>query len=112
MRSCGGSARPLHVDLDVVEQLIPLHMTRFKFSMAQYFRDEVLTQRRTANAQQVQLALFRLVSVGLIERAPDPDSSLENDDPPSGRRYRLTRQGKRLRRIIPTPRRSAILTNL
>lgn len=103
----------IEVDLDVVEQLVLGHLIRFRTGLAQDLRDHVLEQRRTANAQQVRLSLIRLQSLRLIERFPDEGES-DDTEPgsPWGERWRITRDGKRLRVVIPAQPRSAIRTHV
>lgn len=102
---------PIDIELDVVEQLILLHLRRFKAAYALDLRDEVLATRRTAAEQQVRLSLIRLESLRLIQRddtvAPDLDTAHDR-----GRRYAITSDGRRLARILPTPPRSSIQTHL
>lgn len=103
----------IEVDLDVVEQLVIGHLLRFDSALAQDLRDHVLAQRGTATAQQVQLSLIRLQSLRLIELAePAPGEGEAAEIPPNGRRYRITRDGKRLRVVIAAQPRSAIRTRL
>ena len=104
----------IELELDVVEQLILSHLLRFETGLQQDLRDEVLISRRTANEMQVRLSLIRLESLRLIERAPeDPEGSAGTARPGAGgRRYRITRDGKRLRRAIPADPRSAIQTRV
>ena len=85
---------------------------RLKTAMAQDLRDRVLADRPTANAQQVRLSLVRLASLRLLERKegaePDAESRVTSG---GGRRYRLTRDGARLRAVIPREPRSSIQTH-
>ena len=97
----------LEVDLDVVEQLVIGRLLQVDSALAQDLRDHVLLQRRTANPQQVRLSLVRLASLRLIAEV-DGDA----ETPPNGRRYRLTRDGKRLQVVIPAQPRSSIRTHL
>jgi hypothetical protein len=105
---------PIDVELDVVEQLIMVHLLRFGSGLQQDLRDHVLLSRRTANEMQVRLSLIRLESLRLIERDPeDPELGGGTARPGAGgRRYRITRDGKRLRRVIPADPRSAIQTHV
>ena len=102
----------IDVELDVIEQLILVYLLRFDVALMQDLRDEVLAARRTANEMQVRLSLVRLESLRLIERVPDGPGEGERPDRggSGGRRYRITRDGKRLRRVIPRDPRSAIQT--
>ena len=104
----------IEVELDVIEQLILVHLLRVDSAMMQDLRDGVLAGRRTANPMQIRLSLVRLESLHLIERVPDGQG--EGERPGSGgsggRRYRITRDGKRLRRVIPRDPRSAIQTHV
>ena len=104
----------IEVELDVIEQLILVYLLRFDIALMQDLRDEVLAARRTANEMQVRLSLVRLESLRLIERVPDGQG--EGERPGSGgsggRRYQITRDGKRLRRVIPRDPRSAIQTHV
>lgn len=104
----------IEVELDVVEQLILVHLLRVDSAMMQDLRDGVLAGRRTANPMQVRLSLVRLESLRLIERVPDGLGEGERPDSggSGGRRYRITRDGKRLRRVIPLDPRSAIQTHV
>jgi hypothetical protein len=95
------------VDLDVVEQLVIGMLLGAESALAQDLRDHVLMHRRTANAQQVQLSLVRLKSLRLIEEV-DADPGR----PVNGRRYRISRDGKRLRVVIAAQPRSSIRTHL
>ena len=68
---------------------------------AQDLRDHVLAERPTANVQQVRLSLIRLESLRLLEgeeRAEREAGSRVVSG--GGRRYRLTRDGARLRAVI------------
>ena len=97
----------IEVDLDVVEQLVIGELLRVESALAQDLRDHVLLHRRTANAHQVRLSLIRLTSLRLIEEVEaDPKT------PPNGRRYRITRDGKRLRVVIAAQPRSSIRTRV
>ena len=104
----------IEVELDVIEQLILVHLLRVDSVMMQDLRDAVLATRRTANPMQVRLSLVRLESLRLIERVPDGPGEAERPDSggSGGRRYRITRDGKRLRRVIPSEPRSAIQTRV
>ena len=104
----------IEVELDVIEQLILVHLLRVDSAMMQDLRDAVLATRRTANPMQVRLSLVRLESLRLIERVPDGPGEGERPDSggSGGRRYRITRDGKRLRRVIPSDPRSAIQTRV
>ena len=104
----------IDVELDVVEQLILVHLLRFGSGLQQDLRDEVLLSRRTANEMQVRLSLIRLESLRLIEREPEEPEQDGGTARPGigGRRYRITRDGKRLRRAIPADPRSAIQTHV
>lgn len=103
----------IEVDVDVVEQLVLGHLIRFDTSLAQDLRDYVLEYRHTANAQQVRLSLIRLQSLRLIDRVPDEGDSEETaTGSPWGQRWRITRDGKRLRVVIAAQPRSAIRTHV
>lgn len=102
---------PIEVDLDVVEQLVLGHLIRVDSALAQDLREHVLAFRRTANETQVRLSLVRLESLRLIERLPD-DSESPEPTAPGGRRYRITRDGKRLKVVIPAQPRSSIRTHV
>ncbi len=104
---------PIRVALDVVEQLIVGELLRLKTAMAQDLRDRVLADRPTANAQQVRLSLIRLESLRLLEgkEGAEPDAGLRVTSG-GGRRYRLMRDGARLRAVIPREPRSSIPTHL
>ena len=104
----------IEVELDVVEQLILVHLLRVDSAIMQDLRDAVLAARRTANAMQVRLSLVRLESLRLIERVPEGLGEGQRPDSggSGGRRYRITRDGKRLRRVIPLDPRSAIQTHV
>ena len=104
----------IEVELDVVEQLILVHLLRVDSAIMQDLRDAVLAARRTANAMQVRLSLVRLESLRLIERVPEGLGEGQRPDSggSGGRRYRITRDGKRLRRVIPVDPRSAIQTHV
>ena len=104
----------IELELDVVEQLILSHLLRFETGLQQDLRDYVLISRRTANEMQVRLSLVRLESLRLIEREPeDPEGSAGTARPGAGgRRYRITRDGKRLRHAIPADPRSSIQTRV
>ena len=104
----------IEVELDVIEQLILVHLLRVDSAMMQDLRDGVLAGRRTANPMQVRLSLVRLESLRLIERVPDGQGEGERPDSggSGGRRYQITRDGKRLRRVIPLDPRSAIQTHV
>ena len=102
------------VDLDVVEQLVLGHLIRSNSALAQDLREHVLAFRRTANELQVRLSLVRLESLHLIERVPDDSHADEPPETtaPGGRRYRITRDGKRLKVVIPAQPRSSIQTHV
>ncbi len=99
--------QPIAIELDVVEQLILRYLLRFGAAPATDLRDEVLATRRTAAEQQVRLSLIRLESLRLIERDTSPVLAVEG-----GRVYRLTRDGKRLRKVIAGEPVSSIQTYL
>ena len=104
----------IDVELDVVEQLILGHLLRFETGLQQDLRDTVLISRRTANEMQVRLSLIRLESLRLIEREHDEPAQDAGAPPPGagGRRYRITRDGKRLRRVIPLEPGASIQTHV
>ena len=104
----------IEVELDVVEQLILVYLLRFDIALMQDLRDEVLAARRTANEMQVRLSLVRLESLRLIERVPEGlgEGERPGGEGSGGRRYRITRDGKRLRHAIPRDPRSAIQTHV
>ncbi|MXY79853.1 MAG: hypothetical protein F4Y94_09245 [Chloroflexi bacterium] len=104
----------IDVELDVVEQLILGHLLRFETGLQQDLRDTVLISRRTANEVQVRLSLIRLESLRLIEREPDDPEQIDGGVRPGagGRRYRITRDGKRLRRVIPLEPGASIQTHV
>ena len=101
----------IEVDLDVVEQLVLGHLIRSNSALAQDLREHVLAFRRTANEMQVRLSLVRLESLHLIERVPDGAEAPE-PTAPGRRRYRNTRDGKRLKVVIPAQPRSSIQTHV
>ena len=104
----------IDVELDVVEQLILGHLLRFETGLQQDLRDYVLMSRRTANEMQVRLSLIRLESLRLIEQErEDPEQRAQGIRPGAGgRRYRITRDGKRLRRVIPLEPGASIQTHV
>ncbi len=106
---------PIDIELDVVEQIVLLHLLRFKAAYALDLRDEALAARSTAAEQQVRLSLIRLESLRLIQRDETvaPELALEpGGKPDRGRRYVITPDGRRVARILPTPPTSSIQTRL
>ena len=86
----------IEIELDVVEQIMLNHLIRHGTAPALDLMQEVISTRPTANEEQVRLSLIRLDSLRLI--AMDTTPELRPDD--RGRRYAITKDGKRLRRVL------------
>ena len=94
---------PIQIELDVVEQIMLNYLIQYKTAPALDLMQEVIVARPTATEQQVRLSLIRLDSLRLIEMDTTPELSADG----RGRRYVITKDGKRLRGVLqhtPTAR--------
>jgi hypothetical protein len=98
----------IEIELDVVEQIMLNHLIRHGTAPALDLMQEVISTRPTANEEQVRLSLIRLNSLRLI--AMDTTPELSSDD--RGRRYAITKDGKRLRRVLQSSPDARIQTYL
>ena len=99
---------PIEIELDVVEQIMLLHLIQYQTAPALDLMQEVIGTRPTASEQQVRLSLIRLNSLRLIEMDTTPELSADG----RGRRYAITKDGKRLRRVLQGKPTSRIQTYL
>ena len=98
---------PIEIELDVVEQLIVLHLLRVQQAPFDDLIEAVLAERPTANAQQVRLSLIRFESLRLATRLLHPE-----EEPGKQMSFTLTDDGRRLRKVIQAEPRSSLQTYL
>ncbi len=96
------------IELDVVEQIMLNYLIRYEMAPALDLMQEVSDVRPTANEQQVRLSLIRLDSLRLIAMDTTPELSADG----RGRRYAITKDGKRLRRVLQSTPDARIQTYL
>ena len=93
------------VVLDVVEQIILLHLYRTGEALEVDIRAVVDAAGRVLLPGQVRVALLRMESMGLIVRT-------SGDAEGSAPRFQATARGRRLRKAIRVPAQSAIITRV
>ena len=98
---------PIEIELDVVEQLVVLHLLRSGEATFDELAQAVLAERPTANEQQLRLSLIRFENFRLIRRVLHEDEDLTR---PVG--FALTRDGRRLERAVPARPNARIQTFL
>jgi hypothetical protein len=96
----GGTA-PASVELDLVQQIAVLTLSRFGPQPFTRIADEV-SATRPATPAEIVSGLLKLETAGVIERFAEPGVS-QGD-----RRYRLTRRGRRFLPYIPREPRSVL----
>ena len=100
-------AEPIEIELDVVEQLVVLHLLRVGQATFDELAGAVLAARPTANEQQLRLSLIRFENFRLIRRALHEDADLTRPVA-----FALTRDGRRLRQVVPAEPNARIQTYL
>lgn len=100
-------AEPIEIELDVVEQLVVLHLLRVERATFDELAGAVLASRPTANEQQLRLSLIRFENFRLIRRVLHEDEDLTR---PAA--FELTRDGRRLRQAVPAQPNARIQTYL
>ena len=103
---------PIRIELDPAEQWIVLHLARVGQASATDLRDVVRLERPLTTEEQVRLSLVRFESLRLVERVADPSPGVPQSTASRGRVYRLSADGRRVRRAIPPDPRSSIETNI
>lgn len=98
---------PIEIELDVVEQLVVLHLLRSGEATFDDLTQAVLAERPTANEQQLRLSLIRFENFRLIRRVLHEDEDLTRPV-----RFALTRDGRRLERAVPARPNARIQTFL
>ena len=98
----------IEIELDVVEQILLNHLIRYGTAPALDLMQEVISTRPTANEEQVHLSLIRLDSLRLIAMDTMPELNADG----RGRRYTITKDGKRLRRVLQSSPDARIQTHL
>ena len=100
-------AEPIEIELDVVEQLVVLHLLRVGQATFDELAGAVLAARPTANEQQLRLSLIRFENFRLIRRVLHEDEDLTRPVA-----FALTRDGRRLRQVVPAEPNARIQTYL
>ena len=98
---------PIEIELDVVEQLVVLHLLRVEEATFDELAGAVLASRPTANEQQLRLSLIRFENFRLIRRVLHEDEDLTRPVA-----FALTRDGRRLKRAVPAQPNARIQTFL
>ena len=93
--------RPEPVELDLVQQLALLTLSRFGPQPYSRIAAEISATRPATPAEIVN-GVLKLETAGVIERASEPGVAQSN------RRYRLTKRGKKFIPFIPREPRSVL----